>query len=63
LNKYSEWKVIETEVPIFSIQQAQEVFLISSDKGWTQINQFRKKKFENVISELIYGKFSAHLKS
>jgi branched-chain amino acid aminotransferase len=63
LIRYSEWEVIETQIPIFSIQQAQEVFLISSDKGWAQINQFRKKKFEKVISELIYGKFSAHLKS
>jgi len=63
LNKESEWEVIETEIPIFSIQQAQEVFLISSLKGWTQINQFRKKKFKKVISELIYGKFLAHLKS
>jgi branched-subunit amino acid aminotransferase/4-amino-4-deoxychorismate lyase len=63
LNKESEWEVIETEIPIFSIQQAQEVFLISSDHGWIQINQFRKKKFEKLISESIYKKFLIHLKS
>ena len=37
---------IETKIAIFSIQQAQEVFLISSANGFIHVTEFRKKKFE-----------------
>lgn len=61
--KDREWNLIETEIPTFSIQQAQEVFLISSEHGWIQINRYRKKKFETDQSKVIYQQFLSHLGS
>ena len=46
LKKERKIEEVETEIAVFSIQQAQEVFLISSAYGFINIGQFRKKKFE-----------------
>jgi branched-chain amino acid aminotransferase len=56
LKKESEWEVIETEIPVFSIQQAEEMFLLSSEYGWVQIRQFRKKQFKYDQSILLQQK-------
>jgi branched-chain amino acid aminotransferase len=61
LKKESEREVIETEIPIFSIQQAEEMFVLSSEYGWVQIRQFRKKKFEMDQSKSIQQKFLEYL--
>ncbi|MAG19614.1 MAG: hypothetical protein CMB98_06010 [Flavobacteriaceae bacterium] len=46
LKKEIKIQEIETKIAIFSIQQAQEVFLISSANGFIHVTEFRKKKFE-----------------
>lgn len=63
LKKESEWKVIEAEIPTFLIQRAHEMFAISSEYGWVQVNQFRKKKFKTLESKSIYLSFLAFLKN
>ena len=56
-------EVVETEIPVFSIQQAQEMFLISSSQGFTHINQFRKKKFKTKMFDQLLAHFLDHLKN
>ena len=63
LNKKSKDAVIETEIPIFSIQQAHEMFLISAEYGWIHVNQFRKKVFEKKASVTIRQEFLFNLKN
>lgn len=46
LKKEIKIQEIETKIAVFSIQQAQEVFLISSANGFIHVTEFRKKKFE-----------------
>ena len=56
-------EAVESEIPLFSIQQAQEVFLISSAYGFVSISQFRKKKFETQKSEKLGEQFQDYLKN
>lgn len=56
-------EVVETEIPVFSIQQAQEMFLISSSQGFTHIDQFRKKKFKTKMFDRLLAHFLDHLKN
>ena len=53
---------IETKIPLFSVQQAQEIFLISSHYGFINIIQFRKKKFETRKAEALANEFLDYLK-
>ena len=61
LKKEIEIQVIETKIAIFSIQQAQEVFLISSAHRFFHVTQFRKKKFETEKSVSIRKQFFHNL--
>ena len=63
LRNEREFTLIETEIPIFSIQQAQEMFLISPISGFVHISQFRKKKFEVKISNRLRDAFLTYLKN
>ncbi len=56
-------EVVEIEIPVFSIQQAQEVFLISSVYGLVNISQFRKKKFEIHKGKALAEQFLDFLKN
>ena len=59
--KESKLEIIEDEIPTFSVQQAHEIFLVSEEYGWTQIEQFRKKKFDSAVSEPLRLKFTDQL--
>ncbi len=61
LKKEIKIQVIETKIAIFSIQQAQEVFLISSAHRFFHVTQFRKKKFETEKSVSIRKQFFHNL--
>ena len=63
LKKEIKIQEIETKIAIFSIQQAQEVFLISSAHGFIHVTQFRKKKFETEKSVSIRKQFFHYLNS
>jgi branched-chain amino acid aminotransferase len=63
LKKEKKIEGIEMEIPVFSIQQAQEVFLISSDHGFVNISQFRKKKFEIHKAKALAEQFLDYLKN
>jgi branched-chain amino acid aminotransferase len=63
LIKECEVQVVETEIAVFSIQQAQEVLLISSAYGFTHIGQFRKKKYEKERSVSLLFQFLNYLKN
>ena len=63
LKKKRKIEGVETEIPVFSIQQAQEVFLISSTHGFVKISQFRKKRFETEKSESLAEQFLDYLKN
>ena len=63
LNNKNKASVIETEIPTFSIQQSQEIFLISVEYGWTNVDQFRRKVFEKKESEIIRKEFLDNLKN
>ena len=63
LRNEMEFTLIETEIPIFSVQQAQEMFLISQIYGFVHISQFRKKKFEVKISNRLRDAFLTYLKN
>ena len=63
LRNEMEFTLIETEIPMFSIQQAQEMFLISPIYGFVHISQFRKKKFEVKISNRLRDAFLTYLKN
>ena len=54
---------VETKIPLFSVQQAQEIFLISSQYGFINIIQFRKKKFETQKTESLANEFLDYLKN
>ena len=54
---------VETKIPLFSVQQAQEIFLISSHYGFINIIQFRKKKFETQKTESLANEFLDYLKN
>ena len=59
--KESKLEIVEDEIPTFSVQQAHEIFLLSEEYGWTQIEQFRKKKFDSAVSEPLRLKFTDQL--
>ncbi len=61
LKKEFKIQVVETKIAIFSIQQAQEVFLISSAHRFFHVTQFRKKKFETEKSVSIRKQFFHYL--
>ena len=61
LKKEIKIQEIETKIPIFSIQQAQEVFLISTVHGFIHVTQFRKKKFETEKSVSLRKQFFHYL--
>ena len=63
LNNKNKAAVIETEIPTFSIQQSQEIFLISAEYGWTNVDQFRRKVFGKKESEIIRKEFLDNLKN
>ena len=63
LKKERNIEVVESEIQVFSIQQAQEMFLISSANGFVSISQFRKKKFETQKSEKLSEQFQDYLKN
>ena len=63
LKKERQTEVIETEIPTFSIQQAQEMFLISPAYGLIHVSQFRKKKFETKKSDSLREQFLDHLRN
>ena len=54
---------VETKIPLFSVQQAQEIFLVSSHYGFINIIQFRKKKFETQKTEALANEFLDYLKN
>lgn len=63
LKKESEIQQFETEIAVFSIQQAEEVFLISSAYGFLHIGQFRKKKLGKEKSVSLRLQFLDYLKN
>lgn len=63
LKKERKIEGVETEIPVFSIQQAREVFLISSAHGFVNISQFRKKRFETQKAESLAEQFLDYLKN
>tara|TARA_B100001057_G_scaffold449909_1_gene491529 strand:+ start:7572 stop:8405 length:834 start_codon:yes stop_codon:yes gene_type:complete len=63
LKKERKIEGVEMEIPVFSIQQAQEVFLISSAYGFVNISQFRKKRFETQKSKALAEQFLDYLKN
>ena len=63
LKKKRKIEGVETEISVFSIQQAQEVFLISSAHGFVNISQFRKKRFETQKSEALAEQFLDYMKN
>ena len=63
LKKERKIEGVETEIPVFSIQQAREVFLISSAHGFVNISQFRKKRFETQKAEALAEQFLDYLKN
>lgn len=62
LKKDRKIEGVEAQIAVFSIQQAEEVFLISSTYGFIHIAQFRKKKFEKEKSESLRHQFLEYLK-
>ena len=63
LKKERKIEGVETEIPVFLIQQAHEVFLISSAHGFVNISQFRKKRFETQKTEALAEQFLDYLKN
>ena len=63
LEKECEVQKVESEIATFSIQQAQEMLLISSAYGFIHIGQFRKKKFEKEKSVSLFFQFLDYLKN
>ena len=63
LKKERKIEGVETEIPVFSIQQAREVFLISSAHWFVNISQFRKKRFETQKAEALAEQFLDYLKN
>lgn len=61
LKKEIKIQEIETKIAIYSIQQAKEVFLISSAHGFIHVTQFRKKKFETEKSVSLRKQFFHYL--
>ena len=59
----TELEVIESELAVYSIQKAEELFLISPQYGWLQVEQFRKKKFEAHRTEVIQQNFFNFIKN
>ena len=47
LRNEMEFKLIETEIPIFSIQQAQEMFLISQIYGFVKYKSIPKENLKS----------------
>ncbi len=63
LEKSSDYELIEEAISPFSIQKADELFVLSDANGLYSIGQYRKKAFKTEHTEKIYSLFLAHLNS
>lgn len=63
LEKSSDYEVIEEAISPFSIQKADELFVLSDADGLYSIEQYRKKAFKTEYTEKIYSLFLAYINS
>ena len=63
LEKSSAYEIKEEAISPFSIQKAEELFVLSDATGLYSIKQYRKKIFTTEQTENIYSLFTAHMNS
>ena len=63
LEKSSAYEIKEEAISPFSIQKAEELFVLSDATGLYSIKQYRKKVFTTKQTENIYSLFTAQMNS
>lgn len=63
LAKSEEFEISEEAISPFSIQKADELFVLDDAQGIYSIAQYRKKKFHATQSEKIWAMFLEHIKT
>ena len=63
LEKTEDYEIIEEAISPFSIQKADELFVLSDADGLYSIEKYRKKVFQTTHAENIYTMFLAHIKA
>ena len=61
LDKQDEFEIAEAEVSPFALQKADELFVLGDAQGIFSIKQYRKKQFDDKITQLLWAKFSEQL--
>ena len=61
LSKSEEFEITEEAISPFSIQKADELFVLVDAKGVYSIAQYRKKKFQVTQTEKIWAMFLEHI--
>lgn len=61
LDQQDEFEIAEGEVSPFSLQKADELFVLGDAHGIFSIKQYRKKQFDDKITQLLWAKFSEQL--
>ena len=61
LSKAEEFEITEEAISPFSIQKADELFVLDDAKGIYSIAQYRKKKFQTLQTEKIWTLFLEHI--
>ena len=61
LSKAEEFEITEEAISPFSIQKADELFVLDDAKGIYSIAQYRKKKFQALQTEKIWSLFLEHV--
>ena len=61
LSKSEELEITEEAISPFSIQKADELFVLDDAKGIYSISQYRKKKFQVTQTEKIWAMFLEHI--
>ena len=61
LSKSEEFEITEEAISPFSIQKADELFVLDDAKGIYSISQYRKKKFQVTQTEKIWAMFLEHI--
>ena len=61
LSKAEEFEITEEAISPFSIQKADELFVLDDAKGIYSIAQYRKKKFQALQTEKIWTLFLEHI--
>lgn len=61
LAKSEEFQITEEAISPFSIQKADELFVLDDAHGIYSISQYRKKKFQSTMTEKIWSMFCEHI--